>query len=283
MIERIFIPTVHRVDNQITFNHLPVALRSKVSFVVQAWERPRYMYDCDYVILPDTPEYHFSDYYCLPRTRKFIYDLGQNMKYCVLDDDIFFSRRNVKYFGEASNMERSRQVLTDDETIDMFNIFDKWLDDVTVCGCAQIQNPPAGVKIRENGSLTSAYWINGTHFKDDLPKMDLTSVRVGEDVAFLLSLLTRGYKNRISEEYVLSNYSVMTKKMKSTVWDEQTYEDTQRDHKLLEKMFPGLFVIQYDQNGNREEGGYRNFGKSKINWNKAYKYRNNLSEFFIND
>lgn len=31
MIERIFIPTVHRVDQQITFNHLPDELKGRVT------------------------------------------------------------------------------------------------------------------------------------------------------------------------------------------------------------------------------------------------------------
>ena len=36
MIERIFIPTVHRVDQQITFNNLPDELKGRVTMVVQA-------------------------------------------------------------------------------------------------------------------------------------------------------------------------------------------------------------------------------------------------------
>ena len=42
MIEKIFIPTVNRVDNQITYNHLPKELQKKVIFVVQEWEKDKY-------------------------------------------------------------------------------------------------------------------------------------------------------------------------------------------------------------------------------------------------
>ena len=49
MIERIFIPTVHRADNQITYNNLPDKYKKIVTMVVQAWERPLYNYDCDKV------------------------------------------------------------------------------------------------------------------------------------------------------------------------------------------------------------------------------------------
>jgi hypothetical protein len=271
MIERIFIPTVHRVNNQITYNNLPDRYKEMVTFVVQAWERPQYEYNCNYLILPDTSEYHFSDYYCLPKTRKLIYEAGKNMKYCVFDDDLKFARRNAKYFGQSSNMEKSRRWCTDDDYDEMFYTFNKWLDEVTVVGCSQIENPPSGSLRRDNTSITSAYWINGSHFTDILHDLDLTNVRVGEDACFLLSLLSRGYANRVSDEFVMYNTSNNNKKMKSTVWDEQKIEQTLRDHQYLEKLFPDVYTILYDEDGNRSEGGYRNSGRSKIEWSKAYK------------
>ena len=298
MIDRIFIPTVHRADNQITYNNLPDNYKKKVTMVVQAWERPQYNYDCDYLVLPDTKEYHFSDYFCLPKTRRFIYEAGKNMKYCIFDDDIQFGRRNRKYFGAPANMETSKRFCTDDDIDEMFNQFDKWLDlpNVTVCGCSQVENPPSGgleqisfdevASFRSNGSMTSAYWINGNDFKDILNDLDLTSVRVGEDVCFLLSLLTRGYGNRVSNEFVTFNHSNNNKKMKSTIWDQQTYEQTLKDHKYLEKLFPGIYTILYDKEGNRMKGGYRDFGKSKISWSKAYKTNaksDTSLESFFND
>ena len=274
MIDRIFIPTVNRADNQITYNFLPEKLRKKVVMVVQAWEREQYKYDCEYLVLPKTKEYHYSDYYCLPKTRRFIYEEGKNIKYCILDDDIEFGRRNAKYFNGGSNMETSKRKATSDDMLEMFDLFDTWLDDpnITVCGCAQLENPPSGVKYRNNTSLSSAFWINGNHFKNILPTLDLISVRVAEDACFLLSLLSRGYGNRISEEFITINNSVIKKDMKSTVWDQQTYEQTLKDHQYLEKLFPGIFTILYDESGKRLKGGYRDFGKSKIEWSKAYNF-----------
>ena len=38
MIDKIFIPTVNRIDNQITYNALPDELKRQVVFVVQSWE-----------------------------------------------------------------------------------------------------------------------------------------------------------------------------------------------------------------------------------------------------
>lgn len=283
MINRIFIPTVHRVDNQIAFSSIPDKYKNLVTLVVQAWERPLYSYDCDYLVLPDTLEFHYSDYYCLPKTRKFIYENGKDMKYAVIDDDIKFRRRNTKYITGVSNMEKSQRIVTDEDFDEMMITFDRWLDEVTVVGCSQTENPPSPVPYRENTSLTSAFFVNGTHFKDLLPFLDLTSVRVSEDVCFLLSLLTNGYRNRVSEEFLTFNSSNADKKMPSTVWDTQTSEQTLKDHKKLEAMFPGIYRILYDDIGKRIVGGYRNHGKTSVKWSKAFnsKVTNTLDDFFI--
>ena len=69
----------------------------------------------------------------------------------------------------------------------------------------------------------------------------------------------------------LNTLEATDKKLQSDVWDKQTKEKTLVDHKTIEKMFPGIFEIRYDESGNRQGGGFRNFGKSRIHWSKAYK------------
>ena len=283
MIERIFIPTVNRADNQITYNNLPEELKSKVTMVVQAWERDKYQYPCEYLVLPE--EINLSDYYCLPKTRKIIYEAGQNMKYAVIDDDLTFGRRNAKYWTGVSNMEMSKRKATEADVLEMFDLYSKWLDDttVTVCGPGHAENPPQDSAYSNNSSLSSAIFVNGNDFKDLLPELELTRVKVAEDIVFLLSLLAHGYGNRVSQEFVFFNNSVHKADMTSTVWDEQTYENTQRDHKIVESMFPGIFTILYDdKTGERIKGGFRDFGKSKIRWSEALgsAQRGNLEDLF---
>lgn len=271
MIDTIYILTVNRPDNQITFNNLSEKYQKKVVMVVQAWEREKYSYPCEYLVLPEN--YHFSDYLCLPKTRRLVMDVAQNQKYCMFDDDLKFGRRNAKYFGDESNMETSKRPATDQDFDDMFNTFDQWLDEVAICGTSQVENPPGGSKYRNNGSLSSAFWANGKAFQDLLPELPAAPVMAGEDVFFLLTLLSRGYYNRVSEEFVHTNVS-NNGKIASTIWDRQTYEKTLNDHLILEKSFPGVYSIVWDENGKRAEGGYRNFGKSKIEWSKALKITN---------
>lgn len=282
MIERIFIPTVNRSDNQITYNNLPDVLKERVTMVVQAWERDKYQYPCDYLVLPE--EVNLDDYYCISKTRKIIYEAGQNMKYAVLDDDLTFGRRNAKYWTGESNMEMSKRKATEEDILEMFDLYSKWLDEpsVTVCGCGHSENPPQDKPYSNNSSLGSALWINGNDFKDILPELELTRVKVMEDTVFLLSLLSRGYGNRVSQEFIFFNNSVHKKSMKSTIWDEQTFENTHRDHKIAESMFPGIFTILYDDNGERVKGGFRDYGKVRVEWSKAFGsyQRGSLEDLF---
>jgi len=204
MIDNIYILTVNRPDNQITFNNLSEKYQKKVVMVVQAWEREKYSYPCEYLVLPE--DYHFTDYLCLPKTRRLVMEVAQNQKYCMFDDDLKF-------------------------------------------------------------------WANGKAFQGLLPELPSAPVMAGEDVFFLLTLLSRGYYNRVSEEFVHTNVS-NNGKIASTIWDRQTYEKTLNDHLILEKAFPGVYSIVYNDSGKRAEGGYRNFGKSKIEWSKAFKITN---------
>jgi hypothetical protein len=207
------------------------------------------------------------------------------MKYAVLDDDLTFGRRNAKYWTDESNMEMSKRKATEADVLEMFDLYSKWLDEptVTVCGCGHAENPPQGNEYSNNASLSSAFWINGNDFKDLLPELELTRTKVAEDTVFLLSLLSRGYGNRVSQEFIFFNNSVHTKNMKSTIWDEQTFEATHRDHKIVESMFPGIFTVLYDHHsGERVKGGFRDYGKTRTDWSKAFgsHQRGSLEDLF---
>ena len=269
MIDRIFIPTVHRPTTQITYSQLPADLQARVTFVVQAWERPQYHYDADYLVLPD--DYHFQQPYCLPRTRHYIYTQAQTMKYCILDDDLQFFRRNAKYHGAPSNMAKSKRLATADDIHEMFAMFDRWLDepDMAVCGVGQMSNPPGGEQYRDNRPVCGSFWLNGPTFQSLLSTLDPTAVRVNEDDYFILMLLTRGYRTRITDEFVFDNGS-LRKELGSTIWNLPT-EVIHAEYRIMEQLFPGIYTVVRDAAGRPESGGYRNHGKRHIAWSKAYK------------
>lgn len=270
MIERIYIPTVNRVNNQITYNNLSQDLKKRVTMVVQSWERPKYNYDCEYLVLPDTNEYHYSNYFCLAKTRKFIYEIAKNTKYSILDDDLIFYRRNKKYFQLSSNMEKSKRKCLPEDLDDMFDEFDKLLNetDITVIGCNNVNLPPSAHQYEKNCFVFSAYWINGNDFQNQLQNFDLTSVKIGEDLCFVLNLLTNGFGNRRSNEFCFDNQSVNKKDMSSTIWDKQKIEDSIKDQLYIQKLFND--VIKLPKNFG-EGDGFRGHPRLIVKFKLAYK------------
>lgn len=81
MIDRIFIPTVNRVNDQITLSNIPKSLIDRVTLVVQSWEIKKYKYDVDYLVLPK--EINLDDRLCLSKSRKIIYEGVE------IEDDVF--------------------------------------------------------------------------------------------------------------------------------------------------------------------------------------------------
>lgn len=283
MIDKIFIPTVNRVDKQVTYNNLSEDLKKRVTMVVQSWEADEYDYPCEYLVLPE--DIHFEDYYAIAKTRQHIYSAAEGIKYAILDDDLIFYRINSKYVTGISNMEKSKRVATADDLNEMFSIFDKWLDlnDVSFCGCGNVGNPPQSRPYRNNTCVSSCFWINGKDIQEELPNLDLTSVGVFEDTYFVLQLLLKGYGNRVSSEFVYSNLSVTKKNYFSDIWDNQESENTLRDYRIIEDNTQGTFKIVYSRDGSSVQGGFRDSVKTKIHWNKAYalsKAALNLEDFF---
>jgi hypothetical protein len=272
MIERIFIPTVNRINNQVTYNSLPEELKKRVTFVVQAWEAEQYKFDADYFVLPDTPEYHFKDLYCIARTRKLIYELGKGMKYLMIDDDFSIIRRNTKYFGLPSSMEKSQRRCTEQDFFDLFDMMDSWLDepDVTICSLGSRKLPPEKKIIIKNKGATGASWINGIDLaNENFDDWDLLCVSSSEDINFSLTALSRGYGTKQSSEFVRANNSV-ERKMTSLFWENHNAETVWNDGMILQKKFPGIYTVLVDENGSRISGGHRGFGKNQIKWTKAY-------------
>ena len=191
----------------------------------------------------------------------------------MIDDDITFGRRNSKYWNGISNMEKSKRKATKDDVLEMFELFNNWLNEssVTVCGPSLGANPPGDTEWRNNSGIFSATFINGKDFSDILPELKLTETKVFEDVVFILSLLTKGYQNRVSEEFIFSNASITTKSMESTIWDNYSDKEVLKDYEKISNMFPNIFNILYDNEGNKLEGGFRNICRVKTYWSKAYK------------
>ena len=90
MIDKIYIPTYHRSEEQITYDNLPKEYQKKVVMVVQEQEKDLYNYDCDFLYVPNDIG--------IAKTREIISREAGKTRYSVFDDDVTFIRRNEKYF-----------------------------------------------------------------------------------------------------------------------------------------------------------------------------------------
>ena len=283
MIERIYIPTVRRADNQITFNNLPTELQSRVVMVVEPGERHLYRYDlAEYL---EIPESFVGDYYQLSRTRKFIHEHAGPIKYAVIDDDLTIRRRNSKYWTGESNMETSRRDATQTEILEAFATFNIWLDecDIGIVGLSTPDAPPATAEYVDTKGVFGMLFIDGRMLSEHLPEMDLTSIRVAEDVLFIYECLSRGINTRQSTEWMYDNGS-LKKDMQSTrvVWTDM-HDVQPKDHFQTDEHYMALEHIRtkfpegikiYEKEGRRKNTKY---------WKKVYQSINqgpSLEEFF---
>ena len=268
MIDQIFIPTVCRVHNQKTLAGLSVELRRKTTLVVQDWEKDQYPYkDVNYLILPKDINYH-TGFRPMSKTRQFIYKHAKDMRYAMIDDDLVFERRNAKYRGLPSNMEKSRTPLSFFEMNDLFDMFDSWLDEerVAVCGCSLVNIPPKKQEVTYNSSVCGAYFIDGPKIKDLVETTDFTVVHSAEDALFILTLLSNGRGTKVSEEYAID----VSHNAPSVFWKTANIETTTKDHLKLAEIFPEYVKILYDPESDIREGGYKGIGRLRFSWTKAY-------------
>mgnify|MGYP006241421027 FL=1 len=219
MIERIYIPTAKRFLNQITYENMPKDLQKKVIMVVRPDEKKHYLYDCEYLTIP----YEFVGTWTeLAQTRKFIHQHAGAIKYAMVDDDIIIKRRNAKYWTGVSNMEKSKRNASMEEISEMYEQFSKWLDepDIGIVGLSAPDVPPGDTPHRDTTNVNTYVFYDGRMISKVIDEMDITSVRVSEDMLFLYEALSRGINSRRSEEWLFDNRSQVDKSLQDTriVW-----------------------------------------------------------------
>ena len=279
MIERIYIPTVRRADNQITFNNLPKELQEKVIMVVEPGERHLYNYDCEYLVIPEEIVGSWTQ---LAQTREFIYRHAGSIKYAMMDDDLTIIRRNSKYFTGESNMEKSKRYATPEEYLECFDTMSKYLDepDIGLAGLNDKQMFPSDKVYKDTSCFFYHLFIDGEMLSKIIDDIDCTSLRVSEDTLFLAECLSRGINTRVSNEWLLHNRSQHTKDLNGTriVWEGMFDEDSMpKDFcdtdahydalKFINEKHPG-FITFYEKNGKR-------YNTKK--WKKLYKPQDSAS------
>ena len=287
MIERIYIPTVRRTDNQITFNNLPEELKKRVIMVVEPGERHLYNYECEYLLVPEKLVGTWTQ---LAETRLMIHKHAGAIKYAVLDDDVIIKRRNAKYWTGKSNMEKSKRFATSEEISDMFEIVSKWLDEesIGVVGISDAGTPPADTVYTDTMPVYTYLFYDGKMLSKVIDEMDITTLRIAEDLLFLFEALSRGINTRKSNEFMYDNRSMADKNLAESreVWTgmfknkedrpDNYYQSDEhyKSLKYIQKKYPHIIKIFKDENGKK---------KNRIAWKKIYKpinYGPSLEEFY---
>ena len=245
MIEHIYIPTLGRSQNQITFNGLPKNVQQITSLVVQPKEEHLYA-NYPIVVLPDND-------IGITATRKWIYSNSKFDKYGVFDDDLRFIRR-------TPNGERSKRTMTEDDWIYLLTYTNNWLGKFPLIGLCQGDLPPTGKQYIDLTNSTAAFFFN-KQLMPDVDELDW-SLPVCEDIHMVLQLFKQGYKNRVWQEF--GCISKMLSEGGCNEW--RTLDLINNTHAQLIDLYPGYV----SWNGVKENVMGGEYKKIKIKWKKMY-------------
>lgn len=275
---KIYIPTVLRANNQVTLSQIPQEYRKDTYLLVQAWEKDQYSHlDVNLHILPDTPEFHYSYRLCLPNTRNYLYRLHENEKIAMIDDDVQFMRRNMKYLIDdkgnrfESNMKSAARKCTQDDMRELLGMIDTLLDKHTLAGIEYYAFPPGGKTMSLNSPIFTSIFFNSKKLQEVVkhPKAKiLEDIVVGEDMTLNALVFLLGHTTCKIKTFAFRNESVRVKDTVSAIWDRIDEEKYDHTIKLWNDVFPECVV--YDPT----KLGYKNRPELKINFRRVKKLYN---------
>ena len=263
MIDCIYIPTLGRSHNQITFDNMTENAQRVTRLVVQPKEKDLYP-NYPIIVLPDND-------IGITATRRWIYEYASKQKYFVSDDDSKFACRKPWHDGE-----KTKRIMTEEDWSYMLDTTSKWMDEgVSFGGLRTGGLPPAGTEYIDSTGCAEVFFFDGNQLPDsnelswDLP--------ICEDINLVLQLLLKGYRSRIWDRFCyLSDFVGTSGGCLDMGRDLKMINDT---HAKLIQKFPRY--VSY--NGTKEMMG-GTFNKIKVQYKKAYKesQTSNLEEF-MND
>tara|TARA_Y100001973_G_C5179254_1_gene323842 strand:+ start:758 stop:1615 length:858 start_codon:yes stop_codon:yes gene_type:complete len=284
MIDKIYIPTLGRPNEQVTWDNLPEPLREKVCFVIHEREKDLYKYDADYLVLPDSLDR-------ISKVRKeIVYDADET-RFCMWDDDVIFYRRNRKYYGDLringvyvpdvlkeDNKPLSKWKMKNRDFVEMFAQFNEWFDNeenLIHIGHRRTNLPPMG-STQDNVFFNSMHCIDGKKLKTIRDDIDWDLCLVGEDANFMLEYLTRGYTNRRTDLYS-AHWGSYQEGGCSEYRDSKLHN---QEHEKLMKRWPEYVSIRKEMMAQGKDG--KNIGiikEFKYNMKKAYKDSQTMEKF----
>jgi len=260
MIDTIYIPTLGRSHNQITFDNMTPSVQHITKLVVQPKEQHLYS-KYPTVVLPDND-------IGITATRKWIWEHGQQSRYFVIDDDVKCAVRKPWHNGD-----KTKAIMTTKDWDICLSTTNNWMDNGISWGGFRTGGlPPAGREYIDNTGTAEVFFFDGTQ----LPSADELDweLSTAEDISLSLQLLSKGYRNRVWDRFVyLSDFIGTEGGCLNMGRDLKMIND---NHARLIQKFPDY--VSY--NGHKEMMG-GTFNKIKIQYKKAYlsSQINSLEEF----
>jgi len=195
-ISNIVIPTLGRMDKQITYNAFPQKYKDMTTFVVQPheFEEMKERYSDNVLCLPD----HIDR---IAPTREWIFEKFKGTVHMVFDDDLEFV---VKEPNPGEGSKWLSRKFTEQDFDDAFDLLNSWVKEGIVYGGFLPAWVIPDVKqwpIRECQRIMTNVFYNGPKVPNDI---EWNRVAAAEDFDVNLQLLTRGFKNRISSKYMVT-------------------------------------------------------------------------------
>ena len=232
MIQHIVIPTLGRMDKQVTYNSFPQKYKDITTFVVQEHEYAEMdkRYPGKVLSLP-------AEINRIAPTREWIHKHFRNARHFVFDDDLEFV---VKEPNPGEGTKWLSRKFTEHDFDDAFDLCDSWMDDGIIYGGflpAWIIPDVNQWPTRECQRVMTNVFYDGPKVPDGI---EWNRVAAAEDFDVNLQLLTRGFKNRISAKYMVTCSETNAAGGCSTWRTLQVHNDAQ---KQLAELWPAFIKL----------------------------------------
>ena len=271
MIEKLFIPTLGRVNNQKTYNNLPEKWQKKTYLVVQDQEYDEHDSSINRIRLPIEISGEFGR---ISNARSYISaNFGDDCRYGVFDDDLEFVYTD-RYWSGGKN----RPLVEYDYDYLFEALIPSWMDDgYWHIGQESTVSVPREKDYNDNYRITAAIYYDGKNLNTrNVDWEELYNLDGAEDFDCNLQLLRRGFPNRVSTRYRIATGTIQSEGGCSLNRTVTTHNEAMR---MLKERHDGFVKLYEKDNKMDSDDSVKKLG-AKIRWKEAFKSSVNLESFF---
>jgi hypothetical protein len=238
----IIIPTLGRINDQITYNNIPEKYKKDTYLVAQVHEFDELdsIYKNKVLKLPENIK-------TIGPTRQWIHNKFKDNIYAQFDDDLTFTKRKiiVKYnvLDNYSKITESiHTIFTEVEFDESFNLIEEWFKlGFGAASFGNIRRIIDSIAFTENDILLRTHFFNGPIIKD----ININYIEAGwaEDIGITLQILTNGYPIRTSNIFLVESPKMNSNSGGCNIT--RTAEIHNKGELELQKMWPNYITLKY--------------------------------------